>query len=168
MKLQKVSQSVSSFAGISFVHEEFNNCGLLQLIDQHPGKRNASGYGHGELFRTWFDIFFCEGEVAEDVQEHLRPTSESIPGNRVAAPDTLLRELKELATENTIVTSSSGKEYRFNINEKMNDLNIKSLLLTEQLEKGKKYDLDYDNKSSNTKNGMPSAPTNTPQDILRA
>jgi tetratricopeptide (TPR) repeat protein len=31
MKLQKVSQSVSSFAGISFVHEEFNKCGLLQL-----------------------------------------------------------------------------------------------------------------------------------------
>jgi hypothetical protein len=110
----------------------------LQLIDEQLGKRNASGYGHGELFRTWFEIFFCGGEVAEDVQEHLRPTSESIPGNRVAAPDTLLRVLKGLATEDTIVTSSSGKEYRFNINEKMNDLNIKSLLLTGQLEKGKK------------------------------
>jgi len=145
MKLQKVSQSVSSFAGISFVHEEFNKCGLLQLIDEQLGKRNAWGYGHGELFRTWFEIFFCGGEVAEDVQEHLRSTLESIPGNQVAAPDTLLRELKGLATEDTIVTSSSGNEYRFNINEKMNDLNIKSLLLTGQLEKGKKYDLDYDN-----------------------
>ena len=29
----------------------------------------------------------------------------------------------------------------------MNDLNIKSLIVTKQLEKGKKYDLDYDNKS---------------------
>ena len=145
MKLQKVSQSASSFAGISFVHEEFNKCGLLQLIDEQLGKRNASGYGHGELFRTWFEIFFCGGEVAEDVQEHLRSTLESMPGNRVAAPDTLLREPKELATENTIATSSSGKKYRFNINEKMNGLNIKSLLLTGQLEKGKKYDLDYDN-----------------------
>ncbi len=63
MKLQKVSQSTSSFAGISFVHEEFNKCGLLQLIDEQPGKRNASGYGHGELFRTWFEIFFCGGEL---------------------------------------------------------------------------------------------------------
>ena len=77
-------------------------------------------------------------------------------------------KLKELATENTIVTSSSGKEYRFNINEKMNDLNIKSPLSTGQLEKGRKYDLDYDNKSSNTKNGMPGAPANTPQDIVLA
>ena len=78
MKLQKVSQSMSSFAGISFVHEEFNKCGLLQLIDEQLGKRNASGYGHGELFRTWFEIFFCGGEVAEDVQEHLRSTLESM------------------------------------------------------------------------------------------
>jgi len=80
MKVQKVSQSVSSFAGISFVHEEFNKCDLLQLIDEQPGKRNASGYSHGELFRTWFAIFFCGGEVTEDVQEHLRSTLESIPG----------------------------------------------------------------------------------------
>jgi hypothetical protein len=65
---------------------------------------------------------------------------------RAAAPDTLLRELKELATEDTIVTSSNNEEeYLSNFNEKMNDLNIKSLLLTGQLEKGKKYDLDYDN-----------------------
>ena len=82
MKVQKVSQSVSSFAGISFVHEEFNNCGLLQLTDEQPGKKNASGYGHGELFRTRFEIFFCGGEVAEDVQEHLRPTLESMPGEQ--------------------------------------------------------------------------------------
>ncbi len=145
MKLQKVSQSMSSFARISFVHEEFNKSGLLHLVDEYLDKRNSSGYLHGELFRTWFEIFFSGGEVAEDVQEHLRSTLENIPGNRVAAPDTLLREIKELATENTTITSSSGKEYRFNINEKMNDLNIKSLLLTKQLEKGKIYDLNYDN-----------------------
>jgi len=75
---------------------------------------------------------------ATDIRKHT--------GNRVAAPDTLLRELKELATEDTIVTSSNNEEeYLSNFNEKMNDLNIKSLMLTGQLEKGKKYDLDYDN-----------------------
>ncbi|HPO68042.1 MAG TPA: hypothetical protein P5236_02640 [Paludibacteraceae bacterium] len=79
MKLQKVSQSVSSFAGIFFVHKEFNKCGLLDLIDNCLERRNYSGYQHGELFRTWFEIFFCGGEVAEDVQEHLRSTLENIP-----------------------------------------------------------------------------------------
>jgi hypothetical protein len=43
------------------------------------------------------------------------------------------------------VVSSSGKTYQFNINEKLNDLNIKSLILTKQLKKGSFYDFDYDN-----------------------
>lgn len=145
MKLQKKPQTITPFAGISFVHEEFNKSGLLNLIDNHLGIRNANGYQYGELFRTWFDVFFCGGEVAEDVQQHLRSTLENIPENKVASPDTLLRLLTELATENTIVTSTNGKEYKFNINEKMNDLNIKSLLLTKQLKKGEMYDFDYDN-----------------------
>lgn len=78
----------------------------------------------------WFEIIFCGGYVEEYVQEHLRSTLENIAGNRVAAPDTLLREIKELETEDSIVTSSSGKDYRFNIKGKMNDLNIKSQILT--------------------------------------
>ena len=145
MKLQKVSQTITPFAGISFVHEEFNKSGLFNLIDNYLGVRNTNGYSYGELFRTWFEVFFCGGEVAEDVQKHLRSTLENIPDNNVASPDTLLRVLTELATENTIITSTSGKEYEFNINKKMSDLNIKSLLLTKQLKKGEKYDLDYDN-----------------------
>ena len=145
MKLQKVSQTITPFAGISFVHEEFNKSGLSNLIDNYLGIRNTTGYSYGELFRTWFEVFFCGGEVAEDVQKHLRCTLENIPHNNVASPDTLLRVLTELSTEDTIITSTSGKEYRFNINKKMNDLNIKSLLLTKQLKKGEMYDFDYDN-----------------------
>jgi hypothetical protein len=57
----------------------------------------------------------------------------------------LLRAIKELATENATIISTSGKEYRFNFNKKMNDLNIMSLLLTKQIKKGEIYDFDYDN-----------------------
>ena len=145
MKVQKVSQSITPFAGISFVNQEFNDSGLLSLIDNHLGTRTLSRYQYGEIFRAWFDIFFCGGEVAEDIQKYLRPTLENIPFNRVPSADTLHRVLKELATENTTITSVSDKEYQFNINEKMNDLNIKSLLLTKQLHKNEFYDFDYDN-----------------------
>ena len=86
-----------------------------------------------------------EVKPTEDVQEHLRPTFENIPGNRVASADTLLRTIKELATEDTTIISSNEKEYRFNVNKRMNDLNIKSLLLTKQLKQGEMYDFDYDN-----------------------
>ncbi|MBZ4656967.1 MAG: hypothetical protein PWQ17_2624 [Anaerophaga sp.] len=39
MKLQKVSQTITPFAGISFIHEEFNKSGLSYLIDNHLGAR---------------------------------------------------------------------------------------------------------------------------------
>jgi hypothetical protein len=145
-KIEKKSQNITPFAGISYVNTQFNNCGLGQLIDTELGVRvKTTGYSYSEIFRTWFNIFFCGGECAEDIQEHLYSTLAQIPDNSVPKADTLLRGIKELAVDNTEVTSSSGKTYQFNINEKMNRLNIKSLFLTGQLEKGKSYDFDYDN-----------------------
>lgn len=47
MKVQKVSQSITPFAGISFVNQEFNDSGLLSLIDTHLGIRTLSGYQYG-------------------------------------------------------------------------------------------------------------------------
>lgn len=146
MKVQKVSQIITSFGGINFVHDAFNRSGLSSLIDKQLGTRCATaGYQHSDLFRSWFEIFFCGGEVAEDIQTHLRSTLEGIPGNAVASSTTLRRVLTELSTDNTLITSSSGNEYQFNINKGMNDLNIQSLMLTKQLEKDALYDFDYDN-----------------------
>jgi hypothetical protein len=127
-KIQKASQRITPFAGISFINSEFNRCGLSQLIDKELGLRTLTGYRYSDIFRSWFDIFFCGGDVAEDTEQHLRPTLESIPDNKIPSPDTILRGIKELAVENTRVVSSSGKPYQFNINRKLNDLNIKSLL----------------------------------------
>jgi hypothetical protein len=63
----------------------------------------------------------------------------------VPSADTLLRGIKELSTENTSYESVSNNKYDFNINKNLNDLNIKTLLLTNQLEKSLFYDFDYDN-----------------------
>jgi len=145
-KVVKFSQNITPFGGISYVNTQFNKSGMAQLIDNELGIRGlGAGYSHSEIFRTWFELFFSGGECAEDVQVHLRRTLEQIPNNKACSSDTMLREVKSLATENTEIVSSSGKTYQFNINEKMNRLNIKSLLLTGQLEKGGSYDFDYDN-----------------------
>ena len=146
-KVVKLSQNVTPFGGISYVHAEFTRCGLSRLIDNELGVRGSGrGYSYSELFRVWNSIFFCGGECAEDIQLHLRDTLAQIPDNAVPCPDTLLRGIKQLAGENTEVTvSGSDKAYRFNINEKMNRLNMKLLLLTGQLEQGVCYDFDYDN-----------------------
>ena len=145
-KVHKISKNITPFAGIFFVNDAFNRCGFRKLIDRELGYRiSTKGYSYGNLFCNFFNLFLSGGECVEDIQQHFRPTLEQIPGNEVASADTLLRCFNELATENMSVISTSEKEYQFNINEKLNDLNIKSLLLTKQLEKGKFYDFDYDN-----------------------
>jgi hypothetical protein len=145
IKVQQKFQTITPFGGISYINDEFTRSGLSALIDKELGRRSILGYQYSDIFRTWFSLFFCGGDVAEDVHSHLRPTLEGIPSNPVPSPDTLLRGLKELSEENTTVVSSSGKAYNFNIHNKLNDLNIKLLLLTKQLNKGESYDFDYDN-----------------------
>jgi hypothetical protein len=146
-KLQKISKNITPFAGVFFAHDAFNHSGVRKLIDNHLGSRSSTkGYSYGNLFNNFFSLFLSGGECVEDIQQHFRPTLEQIPGNVVASADTQLRCFGELSTENTVVVvPSSGKEYQFNINENVNDLNVKMLLLTRQLEKDKFYDFDYDN-----------------------
>jgi len=146
-KVQIISKNTTPFAGVFYVHDEFNRSGLRQLVDTQLGYRvSTKGYSYGNLFSNFFKLFLSGGECAEDLQQHFRATLEQIPDNSVASADTQLRCFSELSTENTVVTvPKSEKAYQFNINEKLNDLNIKSLLLTKQLKKGEFYDFDYDN-----------------------
>ena len=143
-KIQKIFKNTTSFAGVYLVNDEFSRSGLVNLIDNQLGIRSSTcGYTYSNLFRNFFNLFLSGGECAEDLQQHFRPTLEQIPGNKVASADTLLRCFSELATENTVVVSPSGKEYRFNINEKLNDLNIKSLLLRSNCQKLQIYTFSF-------------------------
>ena len=146
VKVEKISQNITPFGGISFIHDLFKRSGLRKLIDNELGYRASTcGYTYGNLIGNWFILFLCGGDCAEDIETHLHATLSSIPGNKVSKADTMLRCLKELSVENTPITSSSGITCQFNINKKINHLLMKSLLLTKQLEKGQYYDFDYDN-----------------------
>ena len=146
VKVQKYMNSVSPFSGISFVNESFNKVGLSQLIDSELGKRvKYTGYSYSEIIRNLTNVFLSGGDVIEDVSTHLGQHLKEIPNNNVPSPDTIQRGLKELSTENTVYQSKSGMSYNFNINKKLNLLNIKALILTNQLNPEAHYDFDYDN-----------------------
>jgi hypothetical protein len=146
VKIQKYGNSVSPFSGISFVNASFNKVGLSQLIDSELGKRvKYTGYSYSEIIRNLTNVFLSGGDVIEDVGTHLGVHLKEIPNNNVPSPDTIQRGLKELSTENTVYESKSGINYNFNINKKLNLLNIKALILTNQLEPKTSYDFDYDN-----------------------
>jgi len=146
MKIQKISSNVSPFAGISFVNYEFDKTGMSQLIDNELGARvKTVGFLYSDIIKNLCNVFFSGGDCAEDIQTHFGHHLKSIPNNHVPSADTILRGIKEVATKNSIFTSTQGNKYDFNINTKLNNLNIKSLLLTKQLEKETYYDFDYDN-----------------------
>jgi len=146
MKLQKPSTNVSPFSGISFVHYEFVKVGMSHLIDTELRSRvKTVGYSYSDIIKNYVNVHYCGGSCAEDIQTHLGEHLKSIPDNSVPSADTLLRGIKELAIPNKTYTSKQGKSYDFNVNTKLNRLNIKSLLLTNQLTSGTYYDFDYDN-----------------------
>ncbi len=146
MNIQNFKTTVSPFAGISLINFHFNKSGLSQLIDNELGKRGRNdSYQYSEIIRNLCNVFLSGGDVIEDINTHLREHLQSIPDNNVPSADTVLRGIKELTTENTIYTSEAGIDYNFNINEKLNRLNIKSLKQTKQLQSGNYYDFDYDN-----------------------
>ena len=146
MKLQKISTQVSPFSGINFINQEYAKTGFTQLIDNQLGARyKFSGFSYSDIIQNLMNVFFCGGDCAEDIQSHLKKDLKSIPNNSVPSADTILRGIKELSTENTPYESVNDIKYDFNINNKLNALNIKSLLLTKQLEKNTLYDFDYDN-----------------------
>jgi len=146
MKIQNFKTSVNPFSGNSLVNHHFNKSGMSQLIDNELGIRvKYVVYQYSEIFRNLTNIFLSGGDVIEDINTHFGEHLKSIPGNNAPSADTVLRALKELATDNTAYTSDNGISYNFNINKKLNRLNIKSLKLTGQLKAGESYDFDYDN-----------------------
>ena len=146
MKVQKISTNVSPFSGISFVNGAFDKIGMSQLIDNELGDRvKTVGFSYSDIIKNLCNVFYCGGDCAEDIQTHLGKHLKSIPGNHVPSADTISRGVKEIATDNSTFISKQGNTYDFNINTKLNKLNIKSLILTKQLKKGTYYDFDYDN-----------------------
>ena len=147
IKVQKLNGAVTPFAGISFVNKLFESCGLDSLIDRELGLRSKLvGYQYSEIIRNLTNTFLAGGDHIEDINnEHLKKHLTLIPCNNVPSPDTVLRGIKELSVNNINYIANSGISYNFNINTRLNRLNIKSLMLTNQLQSGEYYDFDYDN-----------------------
>ena len=153
IKVIKSNKTITPFAGISFANEAFSKVGISELIDDFLGNRvRTFGFQYSDILRNLTNVFMSGGSVIEDLNtcfgEHLK----NIPNNKVPSPTTVIRGINELTVENTVFTSKSNIPYNININTKANRLNIKTLLLTKQLESGEKYDFDYDNQIINNNN----------------
>jgi len=146
MKVEKINQKINPFGGINFVVNEIKQAGVLELIDNQLGKRHSQAqYSFSDLILNLWSVFFCGGDCAEDLNEHLKEYFQDTPNINISDADTVLRVLKSLKTDKEIVESSKGNFYEINKNDKFNELNIKLLKKINLLKEGELYDFDYDN-----------------------
>ena len=146
MKVTTSTEKFTPFGGFNFFYKRLKDTGITVLIDQHLGSRvKYAGFDYSEILMNHLAIFLNGGDCTEDIQEHLGEHLRKVPGFAVCSADTLLRGIKELATPVETLISTTGVAHEFNINMHLNELLVKVLKKTEQLNEKEGYTLDYDN-----------------------
>ncbi len=147
MEVTNSAEKITYFRGFNFVFNSYMKSGLSDLIDKQFGSRvKTFGFWNSDIFANHLGVFLNGGDCTEDANDHLREHLQQVRGMRVCSADTILRGIKELATDTLFLENpDSGVKHEFNLNRKLNDLLVKALKLTGQLKTNKMYDLDYDN-----------------------
>ncbi len=139
-------QKITPFGGINFVNNAIINAGILQTIDDQLGSRPAQAkFSFSDIVMNLWNIFFCGGDCAEDLDNNLKTTFVDTPSINAVSPDSVLRVLKSLATENETIQSNKGNIYTTNRNDSLNELNINIMKQIGLLKSKQFYDFDYDN-----------------------
>lgn len=147
MKVTNSAQKITPFGGFNFVFRSFKASGLADLIDKQLGMRaKNSCFSYSDIFINHLAVYFNGGDCTEDLNDHLRDHLKNVRGMHVCSADTVLRGIKELATETLFMKNKlSGVNHEFNLNPNLNKLLVNALIHTGQLKKNKPYVLDYDN-----------------------
>jgi len=92
VQITKTSEKIYSFCGLNLISDNFDKCGLRQIIDQKLGDRGANAvFAYSDCVKNYSMLFFGGGYCAEDIQVHLKDELAQISGVNVCSADTLLR-----------------------------------------------------------------------------
>lgn len=145
MKLLKSSE-ISSFGGINFVINEAISLEINSLLNSNlPVLPKQSKYSWFDILMSYWSVFFCGGDCAEDLSINLKDGFRENPFINVPSPDRILSRVKSLSITSQRYSTKRGKhEHEFSLAEELNDLNLKMLSLLPGFKK-KNVILDYDN-----------------------
>lgn len=145
MKILK-SQTVSPFGGINFVIKEAIDLNVNTLLNSNlPSLPTQSRYNWFDIFMSYWSVFFCGGDCAEDLSINIKSGLDANPYIKIPSPDRILERIKSLSDCPQIFTAKRGqKDHQFSLAEEMNQLNLKILSLLPGFQK-KDVVLDYDN-----------------------
>ncbi len=140
------SSAISPFGGLNFVIEETIRLKINKLLEENlPALSIQSTYSWFDIIMSYWSVFFCGGDCAEDLAINLKDGLKDNPFIKVPSPDRVLNRLKSLAVPSELFMAKRGKkEHQFSLADTMNRLNLKMLSLLPGFEKDNVL-LDYDN-----------------------
>ena len=120
-----LDSKISPFGGLHLIHKQLSSKKFGEFIDAHLGARvKTIGYSYSDILLTRLYTCFCGGSSTEDVNYIRTNTLEHLKSFTAPSADTILRADGELATACKNITTSSGKNNKVNVNQKMNDFLI--------------------------------------------
>jgi hypothetical protein len=121
------SKVISPFGGLNFVINELDRMQVGKLLNKElPLLRSQSKYDWRNILYSYWSVFFCGGDCAEDLADNFKSYSSLSPYLSVPSPDRVLNRMKELTVPSIICKPKRGKNnHQFAVNYNLNDLNLK-------------------------------------------
>lgn len=120
------SPSISAFGGINYVIKELDKFGIGDALNsQLPALAPQSKYSWRDILYSYWSIFLCGGDCAEDLGGNFRTSLSQTPHLAIPSPDRVLERMKGLAFEPTLYDSKRSKAvHHFALNSRLNELNL--------------------------------------------
>lgn len=140
------SSVISPFGGLNFVVKEAIDLNINKLLEEYlPKLPIQSKYSWFDLLMSYWSVFFCGGDCAEDLSLNLREGLQGSPMLKIPSPDRVLERIKSLSVPSEYFRAKRGKqEHHFSLASQLNRLNLKILSLYPDFVK-ENVILDYDN-----------------------
>lgn len=128
MKIQQSSR-INPFGGLNFVIEELDRLNLGKVLNEElPILNKQSRYDWRDLLYSYWSVFFCGGDCAEDLSDNFKPSLSQVPYFSVPSPDRILNRLKQVAVPSKFFKPNRAKySHEFNIDPRLNNLNLRLL-----------------------------------------
>lgn len=146
MKIQQ-SSTINPFGGLNFVIEELDRLKIGAILNEElPALSKQSQYDWRDILYSYWSVFYCDGDCAEDLSDNFKPSLSQVPYFSVPSPDRILNRLKQIAVPVTHFKPKRAKYiHEFAIDPLLNNLNLRLLKRLFPMTFNGQNILDYDN-----------------------
>ena len=139
--------NINPFGGINFIYEELDKLKIGELLNKElPELAKQSKYDWRDILYSYWSVFFCGGDCAEDLSDNFRTSLEQNPYISIPSPDRVLNRIKQMSKPACIQKLKRGTSiHKFAIHPELNQLNIAILKRLFPNLNNDDLTLDYDN-----------------------